>query len=89
MASRHFARGSSTFPCECCQRRTRITTQDDTRFCGECYDLLGIQNSMWDDGVQDWMTAPIIQLTAKIAKLGGDLLKVRAFIPQLFERVGV
>lgn len=84
MTARTFTRGSSTFTCECCTRRTRLTTQDDTRWCGECYELLGLSNSLSDNGEEDWMASFRDGQLAKIAKLGGDIDKVHAFIPTIF-----
>jgi hypothetical protein len=88
MAHRHFARGTSTFQCTICERTTRMTTQDDDRFCGECYELLSIQNGLWDDGAEEFRNwnGPKVrdQYLAKITKRGGNTEKVKKEMPDLF-----
>jgi hypothetical protein len=88
MTHRHFARGTTVFTCQICQRRTRITTGYDTRFCGECYELLGIQNGLWDNGEAYFIEwggiAERDNLLKKITKLGGNIEKVKAQMTDLF-----
>ena len=78
----------STFTCEICKRRTRLTTQCNDSFCGECEELLGTQNSLWDDGaeyfVKSGLTAHRDALLAKVRKLGGNATAVVAYMPDLF-----
>jgi len=76
------------FVCECCGHRTRETGQDDDRFCGPCVELLMMQNTLWDGGAGDWLPKARDEFVAKISKRGGDLAKVRAFMPDLFDVEG-
>lgn len=89
MASNRFGKGG-VFTCGCCGRRTRFTTQWQTEaeFCGECEELMGVQNTMWDDGVETFVaeggTKHRDALLAKIKTRGGDTDAVKAQMPQLF-----
>lgn len=78
----------SVFNCDICGCRTRMTTQNDDRFCGQCYNLLSMQNSLWDDGaenfVRDGFIAQRDRLAAEIAKLSGSATAVVAYMPDLF-----
>jgi hypothetical protein len=80
--------GKTVFGCECCGRQTRMSTQDDDRYCAECYELLGIQNGLWDDGVDLFKSWGGIKtrddLVTKIEKRKGDTARVRAYMPDLF-----
>jgi hypothetical protein len=89
MPIKGFQRGQTpTFICQCCKRRTRDTEGDD-RFCGPCYELLGMQNSLWDDGKDAFVTDGFVpvrdKLLAKLVKLGATEGAVRAYMPDLFE----
>lgn len=83
----HFG-GRVTFQCDCCKRNTRMTTQSDDRYCGECEELLGIQNALWDDGAEVFIADGAVpyrdKLLAKIVKLKGSESAVRAYMPDLF-----
>ncbi len=80
--------GATVFNCECCERKTRITTQDDDRYCAECYDLLGIQNSLWDEGkdyfVQNGLRDARDNLVSKLSRTKADIDKVKAYMKDLF-----
>jgi len=70
-----------------CCRNTRITSQIDVNpdTCGECSNLAGQQNAVWD-GCYDFTTDTPYRdkLLAKIVKLGGDGDKVKAYFADLF-----
>lgn len=79
--------GAGVFTCQSCERRTRETTQGfgEDRFCGECYELFGIQNSLWDCGPEAWIAPARDQLVKRIKQLGGDTLKVARENPDIFK----
>ena len=82
-----FGRGKSTFICEVCGHRTRETGQDDDCYCGPCYELLSLQNTLWDDGVEGFKTWGVKvrdDIVAKITKRGGVVAKVKAYMTDLF-----
>jgi hypothetical protein len=80
--------GNTVFKCQCCGRSTRMTTQDDDRFCGECYDLFGIQNTLWDETREYFIANGFLAardgLLKKIVSRKGDAAKVRKMMPDLF-----
>jgi hypothetical protein len=80
--------GKTVFNCQCCGRSTRMTTQDDDRYCGECYDLFGIQNTLWDDGVENFVKDGLVkardQLLKKIVTRKGDPEAVKRQMRDLF-----
>lgn len=88
MAYSKFQSGSGVFTCDICNRRTRMTTQDDDRFCGECYDLLGIQNTLWDDGEESFVNDGFLVvrdgLLEVIKRRGGDIAAVKNDMKDLF-----
>ena len=82
--------GPTVFNCQCCGRSTRMTTQDDDRYCGECFELFGIQNSLWDEGVE-YFSSPDHgflkarnDLLKKITARKGDPEAVKKMMPDLF-----
>jgi hypothetical protein len=62
-----------------------MTTQDDSRFCGICYELAGVENSFNDDGIAEWVIKARDMLLRKIVKRGGNVEKVKASFKALFE----
>jgi len=74
MPKRYFQRGSGVFTCQCCGRRTRITTQDVDHICAECYDLAGLENTLSDEGPEYFISGRGIQerdrLIAELIKHG-------------------
>lgn len=86
MAHRHFKSGTGVFACTLCSRKTRMTTQSiEGEYCGECEELLSVQNTLWDDGPQPWMAKLRDKLLAKISKLGGNADAVRTQIGDLLK----
>jgi len=86
MAHNRFKHGSGVYQCAVCQRRTRATVEscDDVGYCGPCYDLAGLQNSMWDDGQEDWIVKARDGLLAKIIRGKGNEQAVRSHFSALF-----
>ena len=80
--------GKSVFNCTCCGRSTRMTTQDDDSFCGECYELFGMQNTLWDFGVEDFKESGMLkhrdEQFKKLVSRKGDGEKVKKQMPDLF-----
>ena len=78
MAIRNFQRGSSTYTCRVCNRRTRNTGDEgSTGLCFECFELAGIENEISDNGPlgPDSFSKPeyVVELLARLAKHGVDL----------------
>lgn len=50
-----FAKGSTTFVCECCGHNTRYTGNQSigSKTCPACYDLAGIENMIQDNQFTD------------------------------------
>ncbi len=75
MAIKHFHRGSSTFPCNVCGRRTRDTGVQSAgnKICPQCYDLAGLENEV-SDGYKTIAEArdEALPLIAAIEAKGGD-----------------
>lgn len=91
MAQRHFTRGAAVFTCQTCGHRSRGTTQDSTRtdMCGPCQDLSGLQNSLWDDGFDNfkgWGEAERARLIKGMD--AARLARVKARFPDLFAAGG-
>jgi len=85
--SRSSFKSSGVFACQCCGHQTRESGQDDDRFCNPCVELMMMGNTLSDDGLENflpWGPKARDQWVAKIAKRGGDVAKVRAFMPRLF-----
>lgn len=80
--------GGTTFVCSCCKRRTRITSQLNEDFCAECEELLMMQNGLWDNGADEFNKYDQAkyrdQFVAQIAKRGGNVEAVKAYMPDLF-----
>ena len=83
-----FRAGEGTYKCECCGRLTRDTTNSDGRYCGQCEELLMLQNAHWDgcydvgnDEPQDKMRTKWIAL---IGKRGGDVESVKRQCRDIF-----
>ena len=78
-----FGRGSVTFICAICDRRTRDTGQGVDHLCYECYEICGLDNTVNDDGsnINDVENKNIKEECernlAKIIKLGGNGEKVK------------
>lgn len=84
----HFQRGGKpTFECDVCGRRTRDTGQGVDHLCMDCYELAGMDNHCNDAGEtpeQAGYAAEAAARLANIAKLGGDVEKVKACNGYLF-----
>jgi hypothetical protein len=80
--------GKTVFNCTICGRSTRMTTQNDDRFCGECDELLMIQNSLWDNGVEYFIKDGFLperdKLLKKIIARKGDPEAVKKEMRDLF-----
>lgn len=80
--------GKPVFNCTICGRSTRMTTQNDDRFCAQCDELLMMQNGLWDDGVEAFKAWNGMkardEFASKLVKHGGDYRKVVAAMPDLF-----
>jgi hypothetical protein len=84
----HFQRGTGVFKCEGCGRQTRTTHQpDNTRYCYECWELAGYQNSIWDGEKPADIAAPVRALLATIVERGGSAAAVRADLVDLFKAI--
>lgn len=83
-ANKGFVQGRSVYTCDCCGRRTRETTVVGSDLCGECYDLAGLQNCVWDGCFTAEDRPERDRILARIVKLGGDEAKVRAEFRDLF-----
>lgn len=48
-----FSKGSSTFTCECCGKRTRNSSWNnwDGEMCGHCVETFSIENSISDNSL--------------------------------------
>jgi len=83
---RHFRRGSSTYLCAVCGRRTRETgvqsMGNDT--CPQCYELAGIENEISDGhcSLED-RRATIAGLLVEIAAKGGSLTEWQTTFPDM------
>lgn len=89
MAHRHFKAGSGVFTCSVCKRQTRMTTQNiDGEYCGPCESLFEIQNTLFDEGADNFIAWGLIKVrdsfVAKIAKGKGDVAAVKTSMSRLF-----
>ena len=83
-ANRSFTQGRGTYVCDCCLRRTRETTVQGSDLCGLCFDLAGLQNAVWDGCFTEADRPERDAILAKITKLGGREISVRAEFVDLF-----
>ncbi len=76
MAISRFYRGSSTFLCNVCSRRTRDTgaTSMGIRLCPGCFELAGIENEISDGHTtREDALSTITKLVGDVAAKGGDV----------------
>lgn len=78
-----FRRGESTYKCECCRRLTRRVDQS-SNLCTECWELAGIENSVYDRCATPEDARVAVQYVDVIVARGGDLAKVRRNFADLF-----
>lgn len=83
--ARHFKQGRGVYTCATCQRRTRETTVQGSDDCALCYDLAGLQNMVWDGNFEPSDANERDAILARIEKLGGNVARVRAAMPDLFK----
>ena len=57
MDNRRYAKGSGSYTCVSCGRRTRETGQDESRveLCLSCYEAAGLENEHSDYGHPDFV----------------------------------
>jgi hypothetical protein len=83
-----FRAGEGVYVCECCGRKTRDTIGSDGRFCGQCEELLMLQNSHWDGMYNVNNDPPMDALRdewiATIAKRGGNVEDVKRQCRDIF-----
>jgi len=90
MNNSHFQRGSGSYTCRSCGRKTRATGRGDNeniRLCAECYDLMGMDNHCNDTGESPEQYDPQGERFAMlkyIADHGGDANHVRGGLSYLF-----
>ena len=87
---KYFERGGrGVYKCVICDRSTRVTTQCDDHLCPECWDLAGLENTVFDNGAElarEWGTDKERDaLLAKAVKRGANGDKIKKNFPELFE----
>lgn len=81
-----FRAGRGVFTCSICKRRTRDSGQAlSADCCFECYELAGLQNTVYDGVATASELAPERdRFTAIISARGGDLARVRREFSELW-----
>ena len=81
--------GKGVYKCVICKRGTRVTTQGNDDLCPECWELAGLENTVFDNGkelAREWGVAKERDaLFAKAVKQGSDGDKMKAQFKELFE----
>lgn len=76
MRNDRFNRGSSTYLCDVCGRRTRYTGNQSvgSKLCADCWDLAGLENEV-SDGYRtlDETKAMVAPMVAALKAKGGDI----------------
>jgi hypothetical protein len=81
---------ATVFACDICGRRTRMSGQDSTRLCLECFELAGLENVIFDAEDEDKAKARASVAVdrdywfAKAVKLGSDPEKLKSQFRTLF-----
>ena len=88
MAIRTFYKGSTTFLCRTCERRTRDTGAQSVGIglCPQCYELAGIENEI-NDGVCPFRERKqeITRLLGEIVTKGGSVAEWRTVFDLVFD----
>jgi hypothetical protein len=86
---KHFQRGGrGVYKCSICERSTREAGQGNDRLCPECWELAGLENSVSDNGWEDWIAAERDALVNKAVKQGSNIEKLVANFSTLFPTEG-
>ena len=87
----HFRRFQSpTFNCGLCGRLTRDVGKGNADWCGQCFDIMSLDNEANDGGYKKGspelkrVQAKAEKLLAKVAERGGDVAAVRKFCSFVF-----
>lgn len=76
MAVSKFVRGSSTFACNVCGRRTRYNGSQSygNKICPQCWDLAGLENEISDGHTTlDAAHGDIVRMLKEVKAKGGSL----------------
>lgn len=80
--------GGGVYKCACCGRKTRDTMGNDLEFCGQCDELLMLQNAHWDGCYTPDQDPPLDkrrdQWIKTIEKRGGDVEAVKRQCKAIF-----
>jgi hypothetical protein len=81
-----FQRGSGVFKCDGCGRMTRHTGVQSTgsQSCPQCYELAGLQNSLWDGEPIKSLAEERDRLLDAAVKAGGSAEQIKADFSDLF-----
>ena len=79
-----FRRGSSTFNCNTCGRLTRDTVGTNVQSCEQCYELAGLQNSLWDGCFDEGDIPARDGYLRVLVEKGIDAEKIKAEFKDLF-----
>lgn len=82
--NRTFRRGRGVYTCATCGRRTREVSVEGSDDCEDCFDLAGLQNSVWDGCFTEHDVPERDRILARIVDRGGDGARVKAAFRDLF-----
>lgn len=82
--NRHFGHGRGVYTCASCGRRTRETTVQGSDDCADCFELAGLQNSVWDGCFTEADRHERDRVLAAIVRKGGNGDKTKETFADLF-----